>query len=214
MRLPHAVLGTLIGANGLFSLFTLQTVELAVICSHRSHLTSRYSSEGQPRIGLEVIGKIFVYFDGLQATGRTPIVGTDALSTLTVIPPQGACTGDQQCESDVAARGIGGGGGDQRIEHQFGGCSGDSGVRLSGISPSPGELLNVLVTGLDPAAAALGRVRILVSGVETPVQQVIALLGGVSQIQAVLTQSFGGAYVPVTVSLDRSSSAPFLILVR
>ena len=67
---------------------------------------------------------------------------------------------------------------------------------------------------LDPAAAALSRVRILVSGVEMPVQQIIALPGGVSQIQAVLTQSFGGAYAPVTVSVDGSNSAPFLILVR
>lgn len=81
-----------------------------------------------------------------------------------------------------------------------------------GASVSAGDLLNVLVTGLDPAVAV--RARAQVSGIEMPVQQVVALPGGGVQLQVMLTQSFAGARVPVTISLDGSASAPFYITVR
>jgi uncharacterized protein (TIGR03437 family) len=89
-----------------------------------------------------------------------------------------------------------------------------SGSPLPGTSVNLGELLNVLVTGLNPSASTPTRVRMLVSGVEMPVQQINALPNGVYQIQFVLTQSFGGAQVPLAVSVDGSASAPFLITVR
>jgi len=89
-----------------------------------------------------------------------------------------------------------------------------SGVSLAGASIGAGELMNILVTGLDSATATIGRVRVAVSGVDMPMQQLIALPGGLYQIQCVLTQSFGGARVPVSVSVDGSASAPFAITVR
>src|SRR6185295_8875523 len=49
---------------------------------------------------------------------------------------------------------------------EIAGINNASGAQLPGISVGAGELLNALVTGIDPAAAALGRVRAQVSGIE------------------------------------------------
>jgi hypothetical protein len=89
-----------------------------------------------------------------------------------------------------------------------------SGSPLPGIPASVGEMLNVMVNGLLPSSAAPSRLRMLVSGVEMPVQQINALPNGAYQIQFVLTQSFGGAQVPLAVSVDGSASLPFQITVR
>ena len=64
------------------------------------------------------------------------------------------------------------------------------------------------------SAATLSRVRMVVSGVDMPVQQINTLFNGVYQIQFVVTQSFGGAQVPLAVMVDGSVSMPFLITVR
>ena len=83
----------------------------------------------------------------------------------------------------------------------------------------PGDMLSVLVTNLDPAAAATpGRVQVTVSGVPMTVQQIApapaSAPAGTLQIQFALSQSFGGAQVPVVVALDGSASAPFVIAAR
>ncbi len=75
---------------------------------------------------------------------------------------------------------------------------------------NPGDTVNVQVANLDPSVASnLSRVQVTVSGLVMPVTA-----AGNGQIQFVLTQSFGGAQVPVVVSVDGSASAPFTIGVR
>jgi uncharacterized protein (TIGR03437 family) len=81
---------------------------------------------------------------------------------------------------------------------------------------SAGDYINVLVTGLDPSVInnSQGRLRVTVGGVAMPLQQVTALSATVSQIQVVLTQSFGASQVPLLVWVDGSSSVPVNITVR
>jgi hypothetical protein len=75
---------------------------------------------------------------------------------------------------------------------------------------NPGDTVNVQVSGLDPTVASnLGRVQVTVSGLSMPVIQ-----AGNGQVQFVLSQSFGGAQVPVVVLVDGSTSAAFTIAVR
>jgi uncharacterized protein (TIGR03437 family) len=87
----------------------------------------------------------------------------------------------------------------------------------AGHPASSGDTLNVLVRGLDPAAAAdLSRVRVTVAGVDMTVLSINPVQGqtGVFQIQFLLTQSVGGAQAPVAVWVDGSSSNIFNITVR
>jgi hypothetical protein len=71
-----------------------------------------------------------------------------------------------------------------------------------------GDLLTIAISGLDPTVTlASGRLQVTVAGVSMPVQLVSA-----NQIQFTLNQSFNGAQVPVTIVVDGSSSAAFLIL--
>jgi len=71
-----------------------------------------------------------------------------------------------------------------------------------------GDVLNIAITGLDPTVTlASGRLQVMVAGVSMPVQSISA-----GQIQFTLNQSFKGAVVPVTIVVDGSASAPFLIL--
>jgi uncharacterized protein (TIGR03437 family) len=75
-----------------------------------------------------------------------------------------------------------------------------------------GDVLNIQASGLDPSVTEnSGRLHVMVSGIDMPVQQILPLGNGGWQIQILLTQSFGGAQAPVTISVDGSSSAPFLI---
>ena len=71
-----------------------------------------------------------------------------------------------------------------------------------------GDLLTIAVSGLDPTVTlASGRLQVLVAGVSMPVQQITS-----GQVQFTLNQSFNGTDVPVTVAVDGSSGAPFVIL--
>jgi uncharacterized protein (TIGR03437 family) len=75
-------------------------------------------------------------------------------------------------------------------------------------SAANGDLLTISISGLDPTVTlASGRLQVLVAGVAMPVQQISA-----SQVQFTLNQSFNGTDVPVTIVVDGSSSAPFVIL--
>jgi uncharacterized protein (TIGR03437 family) len=91
-----------------------------------------------------------------------------------------------------------------------------SGVPLSaGSSAGMGDILNVLVAGLDPAVPGnLSRLQVTVSGISMPVLGITPASNGQFQIEIILTQSFAGAQVPLAVSVDGSSSAPFTITVR
>jgi uncharacterized protein (TIGR03437 family) len=91
-----------------------------------------------------------------------------------------------------------------------------SGVPLSaGSSAGMGDILNVLVAGLDPAVPGnLSRLQVTVSGISMPVLGITPASNGQFQIEIILTQSFAGAQVPLAVSVDGSSSAPFAITVR
>jgi uncharacterized protein (TIGR03437 family) len=91
-----------------------------------------------------------------------------------------------------------------------------SGVPLgAGNSAGMGDILNVLVAGLDPTVPGNpSRLQVMVSGISMPVLGIAAASNGQFQIQVILTQSFAGAQVPLAVSVDGSSSAPFTITVR
>ena len=82
-------------------------------------------------------------------------------------------------------------------------------------SVGPGDVLNLLVTGLDPGVIANpSRVQVTVSGLNVPVEQISQASGSQIQIQIVITQSFGGAQVPVVVWQDGSPSQAATITVR
>jgi uncharacterized protein (TIGR03437 family) len=90
-----------------------------------------------------------------------------------------------------------------------------SGVPLDAThSAGAGDILNVLVAGLDPAVASdLSRVQVTVSGISMPVLGIAPAPNGQFQIQIIVTQSFAGAQVPLAVSVDGSSSGAFAITV-
>jgi uncharacterized protein (TIGR03437 family) len=90
-----------------------------------------------------------------------------------------------------------------------------SNLPLNGNSVGVTEILNVVVTGLDPGVLTnLGRVQVALSGVMMPVLGITALPNGQFQIQFIVTQGFGGASVPLMVWVDGSSSQPVNITVR
>jgi uncharacterized protein (TIGR03437 family) len=91
-----------------------------------------------------------------------------------------------------------------------------SGVPLSaGSSAGMGDILNVLVAGLDPTVPGnLSRLQVTLSGISMPVLGITPASNSQFQIEIFLTQSFAGAQVPLAVSVDGSSSAPFTITVR
>ena len=80
---------------------------------------------------------------------------------------------------------------------------------------SPGDTVVLTAVGLDPALASAfqGRLRVTVAGADMSVEQVTAS-NGVFQIQAVITQSFGGSQVPLVLIVDGSASQPVNIAVR
>jgi len=80
---------------------------------------------------------------------------------------------------------------------------------------SPSDVVNVIVTGLDPAVVANpNRVSVTISGITMPPPSITSLDGLQYQLQFVLTQSFGSTTVPVSVAVDGSSSVPYLIPIR
>ena len=91
-----------------------------------------------------------------------------------------------------------------------------SGVPLDASnSAGMSDILNVLVAGLDPTVPGNpSRLQVTVSGISMPVLGITPAPNGQFQIQIILTQSFAGAQVPLAVSVDGSSSAPFAITVR
>jgi uncharacterized protein (TIGR03437 family) len=91
-----------------------------------------------------------------------------------------------------------------------------SGVTLDAShSAGMGDILNVLVAGLDPAVPGNpSRLQVTVSGISMTVLEIAPAPNGLFQIQIILTQSFAGAQVPLEVSVDGSSSAPFALAVR
>lgn len=90
-----------------------------------------------------------------------------------------------------------------------------SNVALNGSSVGVLDILNVVVTGLDPGVLSnQGRVQVAVSGVTMPVLSISPLANGQFQIQFIVTQSFSGASVPLVVWVDGSSSQPLNIIVR
>jgi uncharacterized protein (TIGR03437 family) len=96
------------------------------------------------------------------------------------------------------------------------GVTNASGVPLDAShSVAMSDILNVQVAGLDPAVPGdPSRMQVTVSGVSMPVLEVTPASNGMFQIQIILTQSFAGPQVPLEVSVDGSSSAPFSIAVR
>jgi uncharacterized protein (TIGR03437 family) len=82
-------------------------------------------------------------------------------------------------------------------------------------SASVGDILDVLLVGLDPSVAGNpSRMAVTVAGVSMPVLGIAPAANGQSQVQIILTQSFAGTQVPLAVSVDGSSGAPFTITVR
>jgi len=91
-----------------------------------------------------------------------------------------------------------------------------SGVALDAShSAGVGDILNVQVAGLDPTVPGnLSRLQVTVSGTAMQVLGIVPASNGQFQIQLLLGQSFSGTQVPLVVSVDGSSSAPFTITVR
>jgi uncharacterized protein (TIGR03437 family) len=89
-----------------------------------------------------------------------------------------------------------------------------SGASLAGATSNAGDFVNVVVSGLDPSVIGTSNLQVTVSGVPMTVLGVNPLGGGQYQIQVVLTQSFGGAQVPLAIWVNGSSSQPFNITVR
>ena len=81
---------------------------------------------------------------------------------------------------------------------------------------SPGEVLNLQVLALDSTVAANpSRLRVLASGVEMPITQVLPSgQPGIWLVQIVISQSFGGQQVPLTLSQDGTVSSPFVVAIR
>jgi len=81
---------------------------------------------------------------------------------------------------------------------------------------SPGDTVNLTVTGLDPAVAAnyVGRLRVTVGGIDMAIQQINALGAGSFQVQVVITQSFSSSQVPMALVVDGATSAPVTVVVR
>ena len=80
---------------------------------------------------------------------------------------------------------------------------------------SAGDVVNVVVTGLDPAVQGdLHRLNLSVSGVTMAPQAIDSLGGGQHQIRFYLTQGFGSVSVPLRVVVDGSASAPYMLPVR
>jgi uncharacterized protein (TIGR03437 family) len=81
---------------------------------------------------------------------------------------------------------------------------------------SAGEVLNLLVIGVDAAAIGVpGRLRVTASGIELPIVHVTpAAQPGFLQVQIVVTQSFSGQQVPLTISDNGSASNPFPVVIR
>ena len=92
-----------------------------------------------------------------------------------------------------------------------------SNVALNGTSVGVLDILNVVVTGLDPSVLTNpSRVQVTVSGVTMPIlpNGISSLGNGQFQIQFIVTQSFGGTLVPLVVWVDGSSGQPVNITVR
>ncbi|MGO9262814.1 MAG: matrixin family metalloprotease [Bryobacteraceae bacterium] len=89
-----------------------------------------------------------------------------------------------------------------------------SGGSLAGVTSNAGDLIDVVVSGLDPTAIGSSNLQVTVSGVPMTVFQVNPLPNGQYQIEVILTQSFGGAQVPLAVWVNGSSSQPVTITVR
>lgn len=89
-----------------------------------------------------------------------------------------------------------------------------SGASLAGVTSNPEDLIDVVVSGLDPTAIGTPNLQVTVSGVPMTVFQVVPMANNQYQIQVILTQSFGGAQVPLAVWVNGSSSAPVTITVR
>jgi uncharacterized protein (TIGR03437 family) len=89
-----------------------------------------------------------------------------------------------------------------------------SGASLAGVTSNPDDLIDVVVSGLDPTVIGTSNLQVTVSGVPMTVFQVNPLPNNQFQIQVILTQSFGGAQVPLQVWVNGSSSQPVTITVR
>jgi uncharacterized protein (TIGR03437 family) len=80
---------------------------------------------------------------------------------------------------------------------------------------SAGDVIDVFVTGLDPAVQSNpSRLLVTVAGAGMPVQSITPAPNNQFEIQVNLTQSFGGQQVPLAVIVDGSSSATVQITVR
>lgn len=96
------------------------------------------------------------------------------------------------------------------------GVSGSQGPLLSGQKVSAGDLIVVTVSGVDPSVAgSLDRIHATMGGVDTPVLQVApASTPGAAQVFFRITQSFGGAAVPLVITVDSNHTDPYTITVQ
>jgi uncharacterized protein (TIGR03437 family) len=84
----------------------------------------------------------------------------------------------------------------------------------AGHPAAAGDLVIIMVTGLDASAARIGRVTVTVAGVPMSVQQITPAMGGQFAIQFTLSRSYGGSQPAATVAVDGAPSLPFPIATR
>ena len=81
---------------------------------------------------------------------------------------------------------------------------------------SLGDTVTVVVTAVDASlVGSQGRIHITVGGVDvTPLQIIAGVVPGTVQVTFQMPKSFGGAGVPLSVTIDSSHSDPFIIATR
>jgi hypothetical protein len=83
------------------------------------------------------------------------------------------------------------------------------------VTAGSGDVINVVVSGLDPGVIAnQSRLQVTVGSVSMPVLGINSGSNGQNVIQVLLNQSFNGNQVPVAVWVDGSSAPAATITVR
>jgi uncharacterized protein (TIGR03437 family) len=77
---------------------------------------------------------------------------------------------------------------------------------------SPGDVITLMVANLDSSVTA-SRLHVYANGIELPVLAMSAP-GALTQVQAVVRQSFAGGQVSLTIAQDTTSSAAYTLAIR
>jgi hypothetical protein len=76
--------------------------------------------------------------------------------------------------------------------------------------------MTVILSGVDPSlAGSQGRIHVTIAGVDQPGVQITAgTIPGTLQVSFQLTQSSGGAGVPLVVTVDSAHTDPYTVSIH